>query len=61
MIQKLAIMVRQNVDWSSDSNTIKRELAFVEAYLSLQNIASGSAFRIKSMRRKIARTSWFRN
>ena len=70
MIQKLAIMVRQNVDWSSDSNTIKRELAFVEAYLSLQKwtiitrrtiIASGSAFRIKSMRRKIARTSWFRN
>ena len=39
MIQKLAIMVRQNVDWSSDSNTIKRELAFVEAYLSLQKIS----------------------
>ena len=23
MVQKLAIMARQNVDWSSDSNTIK--------------------------------------
>lgn len=41
MIQKLAIMVRQNVDWSSDSNTIKRELAFVEAYLSLQKYRFG--------------------
>ena len=34
-------MVRQNVDWSSDSNTIKRELAFVEAYLSLQKYRFG--------------------
>ena len=33
--------VRQNVDWSSDSNTIKRELAFVEAYLSLQKYRFG--------------------
>lgn len=31
----------QNVDWSSDSNTIKRELAFVEAYLSLQKYRFG--------------------
>ncbi len=41
MVQKLAIMARQNVDWSSDSNTIKRELAFVEAYLALQKYRFG--------------------
>ena len=29
------------VDWSSDSNTMKRELAFVEAYLALQKYRFG--------------------
>ena len=47
MVQKLAIMARQNVDWSSDSNTIKRELAFVEAYLALQKYRFGERLSYK--------------
>ena len=41
MVEKLAIMERQNVDWSTDTNTVKRELDFVEAYLSLQKYRFG--------------------
>lgn len=41
MVQKLAIMERQNVDWSTDRNTIKKEMEFVEAYLSLQKYRFG--------------------
>jgi len=41
MVEKLAIMERQNVDWSTDTNTVKKELEFVEAYLSLQKYRFG--------------------
>ncbi len=41
MVEKLAIMERQNVDWSSDTNTVRRELEFVEAYLALQKYRFG--------------------
>ncbi len=41
MVEKLAIMERQNVDWSSDTNTVRRELEFVEAYLGLQKYRFG--------------------
>ena len=41
MVEKLAIMERQNVDWSNDTNTVKKELEFVEAYLALQKYRFG--------------------
>ena len=41
MVEKLAIMERQNVDWSTDTDTVKRELEFVEAYLALQKYRFG--------------------
>lgn len=41
MVQKLAIMERQTVDWQNDNVTIDREMDFVEAYLSLQNYRFG--------------------
>lgn len=41
MVEKLAIMERQNVDWSTDTNTVKKELEFAEAYLSLQKYRFG--------------------
>ena len=49
MVEKLAIMERQNVDWSTDTNTVKRELEFVEAYLSLQKYRFGDrlSYRIE--------------
>lgn len=41
MVEKLAIMERQNVDWGTDSVEIKREMEFVQAYLSLQKYRFG--------------------
>lgn len=41
MIERLAILERQNVDWSSDNIMIKRELKFIEAYLDLQKYRFG--------------------
>lgn len=41
MVEKLAIMERQNVDWGTDSVEIKREVEFVEAYLGLQKYRFG--------------------
>lgn len=41
MVEKLAIMQRQNVDWSTDTNTVKKEMEFVEAYLALQKYRFG--------------------
>ncbi len=41
MVEKLAIMERQNVDWSTDTDTVRRELEFVEAYLALQKYRFG--------------------
>lgn len=41
MVEKLAIMERQNVDWSNDTVEIKREIEFVEAYLGLQKYRFG--------------------
>ncbi|MCR5420536.1 MAG: histidine kinase [Lachnospiraceae bacterium] len=38
MIEKLAILERQNVDWSKDCIKINEELKFVEAYLDLQKL-----------------------
>ena len=41
MVEKLAIMERQNVDWGNDSVEIKKEMEFVEAYLGLQKYRFG--------------------
>ena len=38
MIEKLAILERQSVDWSNDFIRLKDELKFVEAYLDLQKL-----------------------
>lgn len=41
MIERLAVLQRQNVDWSEDNVRIKEELKFVEAYLDLQKYRFG--------------------
>ena len=41
MVEKLAVMERQNVDWNSDVISAEKELEFVEAYLSLQKYRFG--------------------
>lgn len=41
MVEKLAIMQRQYVDWGNDSVQIEQELEFVQAYLSLQKYRFG--------------------
>ncbi|MCR5421255.1 MAG: histidine kinase [Lachnospiraceae bacterium] len=41
MIERLAILQRQNVDWSDDHIKIKEELKFIEAYLELQKYRFG--------------------
>ena len=41
MIERLAILERQNVDWKSDYVKIKDEIRFIEAYLDLQKYRFG--------------------
>lgn len=41
MVEKLAILQRQYVDWGNDSVRIEQELEFVKAYLSLQKYRFG--------------------
>lgn len=41
MVEKLALMQRQNVEWSSDSVTVEEELRFARAYLELQKYRFG--------------------
>ncbi len=41
MVEKLAIMERQNVEWATDTVEIGREMEFVEAYLVLQKYRFG--------------------
>ncbi len=52
MVEKLAIMERQNVDWSNDRNTVRKELDFVEAYLALQKYRFGDrlSYRVEADR-----------
>lgn len=42
MVQKLALMERQNVEWGSDFVRVKEEIKFIEAYLELQKYRFGS-------------------
>lgn len=41
MVEKLAVMERQNVDWATDTVEIGKEMEFVEAYLGLQKYRFG--------------------
>lgn len=41
MVEKLAVMERQYVDWGTDFVTIREEMGFVEAYLELQKYRFG--------------------
>lgn len=41
MVEKLAIMERQNVDWGNDNVEISKEMDFVRAYLGLQKYRFG--------------------
>lgn len=41
MVEKLAIMERQNVDWGNDTIEISKEMDFVKAYLGLQKYRFG--------------------
>lgn len=41
MIERLAVLERQNVNWKSDFIRISEELAFIEAYLELQKYRFG--------------------
>ena len=41
MVQRLAVMERQNVEWTEDAVTIEDEEKFIEAYLELQSYRFG--------------------
>ena len=41
MIEKLAVLVRQNVNWKDDETTIEDEVRFIEDYLLLQKYRFG--------------------
>ena len=41
MVDKLAVMERQNVEWGKDFVTIKNEIESIEAYLALQSYRFG--------------------
>jgi len=41
MVQRLAVMERQNVEWNEDAVTIEEEEQFIEAYLELQSYRFG--------------------
>ncbi|MCM1570128.1 MAG: sensor histidine kinase [Roseburia sp.] len=45
MVEKLALMQRQNVEWGNDSVKIRDEIRFIEAYLELQKYRFGDRLR----------------
>ena len=47
MVQKLAVMQRQYVEWQEDEISIAREMDFVEAYLGLQKYRFGDRLSYK--------------
>lgn len=47
MVEKLATMQRQYVEWGSDSVTIEQETEFVKAYLALQKYRFGDRLNYK--------------
>ncbi len=47
MIESLAILERQNVNWSKDFIELKEEISFIEAYLELQKYRFGDRLSYK--------------
>lgn len=47
MIERLALLERQNVDWVSDYQTVEKEVKFIEAYLQLQQYRFGDRFHFE--------------
>lgn len=45
MIEKLAVLERQNINWASDHVTLAEEIHFVKAYLELQRYRFGDRLR----------------
>lgn len=45
MIEKLAVLERQNINWASDHVKLEEEISFVEAYLELQQYRFGNRLR----------------
>lgn len=45
MIEKLAILIRQNVSWSTDDSTIEDEISFIKSYLELQKYRFGEKLK----------------
>lgn len=45
MIEKLAVLERQNINWAADRVKLAEEMNFVEAYLELQKYRFGSRLR----------------
>jgi len=41
MVEKLAVIERNNADWNEDRTTVEREMDFVKAYLGLQKYRFG--------------------
>ena len=41
MVERLAILERQNVEWNTDDTTIEEEVSFIKAYLELQKYRFG--------------------
>lgn len=47
MVEMLAVMERQNVEWGNDDVTVKEEVGFVQAYLELQKYRFGERLSYK--------------
>ncbi len=47
MVEKLALMERQNVDWGNDRVKIQDEISFINAYLELQKYRFGKKLNYK--------------
>lgn len=45
MIEKLALLVRQNVSWANDFSTIEKEMSFIKAYLELMQYRFGDRLK----------------
>lgn len=47
MIEKLALLIRQNVSWSTDNSTIEDEITFIKSYLELQKYRFGEKLKFE--------------
>lgn len=56
MVEMLAVMERQNVEWGNDDVTVKEEVGFVQAYLELQKYRFGERLSYRIEVEDICRT-----